>query len=946
MADDIQRIDEVVTALRKGSTQQAYFFSKANDPRWLQPLREAGLFSKPYQSIRSAEGVRYPSWPQADYLRRIASSTPGPVFDVLMETPETDNERVWGQLADVAVELPPDKAAAWADRLATWIGQQPWLWATLPDSAARLCVHLAMSGEAPAALRIADAMLVLGDEPDQAMSSITNSRLRRARTKLRPYELHDFLQTVSTALVDAVGAEYCQLLLDRLNQSVVVGLSEGLAPASDFSDIWRPLVADDDRLGHDDVRDEFIDALRDALIQLTVSSPEAVGVLLDEMLGDRSLPIVRRVALHVMARRPDVFMHRLSAFASSPSHWADTKIWPEMAEAIQAYCSVTSPENVQEVLMLAEAGHETDALRRRSDEAGDPLPEDQLLRYSEEWLQRRLAVLEEWLPEKDKARLEGLRASTGPIGDPRLRHARAESWVGPTSPLTNEQMAAMHADRVIEYLEQWRPSGEWMSPSYEGLARTLQGDVKDRPAAYLDRAELVAGLHPAYVNSVLEAIREIQDIQPEQWEAVVSICETALAKDDTPVEDDGDGWDYSWRSVRRTVASALNRALERRPVSVPAALADRIWALIAELAEDSDPTPEHEAQYGGSNMDPFTLAINTTRGTAMEAAISYMVWRRLSAEVDEVGISMADLPEVAGLVLAHTHRASDPSLAVRAVIGVSLGRFAWMDEDWLQANLGSILPLEPTERDLWEAAWGAFLNYSRPFGAAVDLFRPSYERSIEFMREESRVWVGHDWREHAGEHLVSFVVWGCIAPDDALIDLFLGTAPPVVSGRALWFLGEIMRDASGLEPEQVVDAQQVWEASMLKGEAYFAQNRRPPDGSSQFAPWFEAAGLDESWRIQQLIRSLDLYRSIEHGYQVVRQLPEFAAAFPVETIGALRRILRTDGDRFITSATYDAIAQIVRIAVASGEVDARAEAKTVVDLLVSRGNYEARGLLA
>lgn len=946
MGDGIWRIGEVITTLEKGSTQQNYFFTRAKDPRWLQPLRAAGLFLKPYQSMRSREGVRYPSWPQAEYLERVAASEPECVFDVLMEMSPTDNERVWGQLAGVAMQLPPTQAAAWSKRLSGWIREQNSLWVMLSDNAAGLCRYLARNRETGAALGIADAMLELRDEPDPVMSSLTKSSRRRARSKLGPHEMREFISATKGPLVEAAGIEYCRLLLDRLTASVILSVGEAAAQETDYSDIWRPLVSEEGHFGHDDVRDEFVDALRDSLIELTDASPHDAKLLVADMQGEHALTIVRRIALHVMAARSDLFADQLAAFLTEPKHWADTGIWAEMSEAVQSYCSDAEPGSVHKVITLAEAGHEANALRATREAAGEPLPEDQIRRYAESWLHRRLEVLEEWLPGESRKHLEALRASRGKISDPRLQHDQGESRVGPSSPKGIEQLAAMPVDEVVEFLKQWRPSGEWMAPTYEGLARTLQADVMDRPLDYFHRAEAIADAHPAYIGALLQSIREVADVGPELWGRVLTTCEYVLSKDcSTPVRDDGDGWDCSWHSVQRTVASLLNHSMERRPVSVPVALAGRVWGLIEVLAQDSDPTPEHEAKYGGSNMDPLTLAINSTRGTAIEAASAYLVWRRLHADAEGTQLHMVDLPEVANLILLHSKEDEDPSVAVRAAMGVSLGRLAWFDEVWLGRHVESLLPLDPASRDLWEGAWGAYLNYARPFGTAVELFRASYELSVDLLSGESAIWVNHDWRSKIGRHLVSFVIWDTLAPDDSLLERFLDNAPADISGAAIGFLGEIVRDALELEPAALQRAMRVWEAAIRKGEAYFEETRRPPEGVSYFAPWFVAESVDPGWRMHQLLRSLDLYRAIENGYQVMRSLPAFAVDYPTESLRALRRLLRSDSDRFITSSSFDAIALTVRAAVASGDAGTQAEAKAVVDLLISMGNYEARGLL-
>src|SRR6202034_1085191 len=59
-----------------------------------------------------------------------------------------------------------------------------------------------------------------------------------------------------------------------------------------------------------------------------------------------------------------------------------------------------------------------------------------------------------------------------------------------------------------------------------------------------------------------------------------------------------------------------------------------IRRILEFVCEHPDPTPEHEKQYGGNNMEPATLSINTVRGRAFHALFSYIFWcdRHLSSK--------------------------------------------------------------------------------------------------------------------------------------------------------------------------------------------------------------------------------------------------------------------------------------------------------------------------
>jgi hypothetical protein len=61
---------------------------------------------------------------------------------------------------------------------------------------------------------------------------------------------------------------------------------------------------------------------------------------------------------------------------------------------------------------------------------------------------------------------------------------------------------------------------------------------------------------------------------------------------------------------RHALVFLIEIALRQRPI--PIQLAARVWEVLKILADDLDPTPDDEARYSGSNLDPANLAINTT----------------------------------------------------------------------------------------------------------------------------------------------------------------------------------------------------------------------------------------------------------------------------------------------------------------------------------------------
>src|SRR4051812_1118300 len=101
-------------SLFRGQTDYVYFFSRLTSPGWIEPLIQEGRFASPPPAVREGDSIRFPGWPESEYLARVAGRAPDLAARVLAAIPETDNQRVHLDLVEVALQLSPIDAAAWA----------------------------------------------------------------------------------------------------------------------------------------------------------------------------------------------------------------------------------------------------------------------------------------------------------------------------------------------------------------------------------------------------------------------------------------------------------------------------------------------------------------------------------------------------------------------------------------------------------------------------------------------------------------------------------------------------------------------------------------------------------------------------------------------------------------------------------------------------------------
>ncbi|MGH9243833.1 MAG: hypothetical protein ACRD29_05860 [Acidimicrobiales bacterium] len=916
---DVQRALELLSQ----SANYQYFFDKLNSPDWISPLADRGFFRNPPPPIREGTTIRFPFWVESRYLARMAAEDPDLVMTVIRTIPETDNTRVHEDIIDAACRMPARLAATLTDRIEQFIDDlHQYL---LPEKVTQLIVHLVDGDELAAAVRLARALL----KPHHPESEEIDGHILPVdpRPRFGHPEYSDALDRVMSA-VGAASPEAAYRLATDLLEDVLSGSDPTVDRSADFSYIWR-LTIQDPSSGrrHRDMRDDLITAVREAANDERID----VRVVVDD-LEARHWPVFRRLALHALTTRapsvPDLVLGR----ARQVDRLGDPAQRYEYTRLLREALSLTDAEGRQELLDLVLA----------AEDHGNTASADDKVRQDYR-LARTLAALGEALPARGRERLdqlvgelhvtqEDLEASGRPGGV-------VSSFVGSTSPRSATDLAQMPDAQLLEFLSSWAPSGEWAAPSPEGLGRALQEAVKQDPSRFADLAEEFLNVEPTYVRSLLRGLQDaVKEGRGFDWSSVLRLSAWVLAQADPPHDGRDRDRDPDWSWTRGTIADLLDAGLPGTQHPIPFDLREAVWAQLAQLLEDPDPTPEHEEQYGGSNMDPVTLAINTVRGRAMHAMVQYALWVRR-----HLGDTAAfdAMPEVKAALDQHLDVELDPSLAVRSVYGQFFPWLHLIDSNWAVSRIETIFPVHPDDAAWFEAAWDAFIVFTPPFdsmaGVLADVLAAAAERlpADDDGRSHHR-----DPGLHLAEHLAVFVVRGVLPIDHELVRSFFVHGASDLHGHVHEFLGHgFSREDPPIE--MLERGMALWEARLE------VMQTDPPANAAElesFGAWFEVGGVDPEWRLRQLLDVLRLTGGrIDHTWRVLETLEALADSFPFEALAAVRLLSQPTDETWEILAGRDNIRGILTIGLS--HADTRAEAESLAHELGARGYTEFRSIL-
>lgn len=828
---DTETLEKALALIGRGPAQYDYFFDNLNDPSWIEPLREYGFFTSPPPPVVSGEGSMHPYWSESQFLLRMAEQDPRSVAAAVAVIPSTENVRVMTDICRIGAALSARMRLAIGKHIREETRGRP-IFFLLPEAMGELIVAVAAAGEPKFALHFAAELFELH------MPEAEGVLPPKPTSRIDAYEYERLVGKVISGLVTWCGLEAMELAGGLLAEVIEHG-DRREAPR-DFSDYWRPAIEDEPDSHGDDVTDGLVAAVRDsALAVIDQDGVELAEVV--ERLRVRGWHLFTRIALYVAAERAE----------------ADAAFAGELA--IESTLLKEAPlDRERDQLVAAVFGSFDDARREiylARIEAGPTNPPSEDAERDRQrlelWQRDRLAPLAGHLSDYWTKRLEDLVERYGEPQPGRLG-VSAGYWSGPTSPVTESEMAGMSAPAVIDFIAGWMPEQEMRSPTPEGLARVLSDRVKTSPREFGVLVERIIELDATYVRAVLNgleaAAKQDEDLPWPETLTLVEVAVRSPALDETPEQRERDDRDPDWRWARKQAASLIEAVLQND--LLPSGLAERAWESLRSLSWDSEPDAEYERRFGGSNMDPLTLSLNTTRGEAIHGVVAFAVWAGQREDEESLQEALGNLDE-------HLDPHAEPSLTVRGVFGARLHQLHSVAPGWLTERIIALFPPEVDLRAQRLAAWDTYLIWGRPNPGLFEILEPQYKIAIEELPivEDRKAAARRDPGDALAEHLATFLWWGTLdTTSGGLAERYFEMAGPDQAAHLLEVLGRSLAE----KPNQPVSSavlgrlEDLWAAIPR-----WIAGRAPEERSvilASFGELYASGAFEEAWADRELLR--------------------------------------------------------------------------------------------
>lgn len=929
-------VAKALATIGSSPANREYFFANLRSAEWLEPLRAAGRFKAPVQALRDGRGISFVPWPESGYLARMAAEKPELVRDIILESRETDNERVHQDFVEAAIRMTPSAAAAVAKFEAAWIRKQPHLYLLYPEKVGELISYLARNGEIETALNLSRVLLMIVPPPELLDEEPDNTLSLRHRPvgKCPQWEYQQVLSTNVQDLVNAAPEQALRLLSDLLETAIRIRSQRQEDQTEDYSWIWMPDV---ESKRFDELTEALVSATRDAAVMMSTSAE--MTELATDHLWSRKWRMFRRLAAHILRKSLTAPIGKIEELLSQPIEYEDFPgRSPEFDKLLTDRFADLGETAKAKILGFIENGPDLSNFKKRKEAEGKPATDDEVNEAADYW---RLKWLHKIRTSLDASWAERYSTIVGRLGAPQDEESFGAihgSWVGPTSPKSPEELRQMSGDEVITFLKTWHSTGEWNAPSAEGLGRSLSAMLTAEPQKLAASAALLCGLEPTYVRSAIDGFAAaLKNGQSFDYSQIIDLCEWVLAQgnEEKPLLHSMEK-DPDWNWTRKSIGWFLNEALKPEEKStIPLSQRKRVWALLESLAEDPV-SIEQERPYGRGVFTGAT-SLNVTRGVALDGMLKYAHWLNKQGAITSEERKLDSIPELKRAF--DQHIGNDKSVAAREVFGREFPTLFWLDKEWATSVSASIFG--ELERELGDIAFTNYLLFRPAYHHLLPVLIPYYQRAIELVGQQSRKDVDEVDR-HLVQHLMSLYWQAQIAIDtkDHLIKEFFAKAPAELRSYAIEFIGRSLHRAEPEKPEVLKRLTELWEWRWED-----LKQHRCDGEPIAFGTWFASSQFDLDWSFNNLISALRLCHKAELDFWVVEQLAKVSQDRPAAAVEALGMMIEGDREGWAMHGWHDHPRTVLATALNSADRRAQEEAHRVIHLLGSRGWYGYRDLL-
>jgi hypothetical protein len=592
---------------------QWHFFQSITSPAWLPHLLKRNLISEPLGPAGAASPRLFGEWPVGYYLLTLAKSDDVAAHRLVAEairivapSKHPDVRRIG---MEVIAALSVSIAAGLVDVAVGWLDPDtPDFYSIAPE---QLIKKLAEGGHVDEALHLAAALFQLFDRNGHLVT-------------LHPQHMYEHhLPGAVNVLAPRNGAATLRLFARRLVQAATI--SRKMSGDGDYSH-HTPDPISDSRMASYGVYEALVIAVRDSALIACENVPKTTSDVVSFLVNGEP-KILKRIALHVVAKHADAVSELAFALLADPTYVGENWCEDEYAELARARFPTLSSDQRQTIFDVIDALPDKFRAQWKESFAAHynrpPTAEDERL-FDLSVVRDAMWKWQDVLPPDRKALID---ASVAQIGNPDAW--REQLFPRETSPLNGADFASRPISEVIAFLHSWQPQTEPVRQTITALGQQLRIAVEQECDRFAHVADRFAGLRPIYVRRLLEGFdAKARNNGKFAWGPVLKLLESVAARlrqpNNTFLAVEGD--DKDWRWACSASASLLKSGLRHGKDGIPYEHSPEVLSIILTLFTNAPREPESKDFETLFARQPYSAAEQSLWGSAIVLCILFVFW--------------------------------------------------------------------------------------------------------------------------------------------------------------------------------------------------------------------------------------------------------------------------------------------------------------------------------
>ena len=597
-------------------------------------------------------------------------------------------------------------------------------------------------------------------------------------------------------LADKEPFQVARMLIDATASMIRLGRRQDELESDtsrDFSEVLCPKLNQEKR-NYRDTRKTLIHTLTYACEKVYEQSPEAIIASLDSTLRNQRWNIFKRLQQHLYALHPNEQTKPwIRELILEHGDYAKQRHHYEFQQMIRLSCEhfgaelLTEDERTQ-IFDAILSGPSMENYREYSERMDEEFTETDFTRQKNYFHRVQLRPFATVLFEEYATYFEELKSdyNADEITDEtyllvRISEVRTITSRSPRSP---DELSRLSDEELLDYINEWhdehRDRDDWSDINIPTLAEAFQSVFTESIIPDDDRLEFWTEknrkriVRPIYVKSAIQAMHEqVEGGSFEQLDRWFDFCKWVISHSDEDREENAHHNDTlrenpSWSSSRRAVCDFVEVCLKDE-VNVPISARKQLVKILETLCTQFDWALDRN-QPVLLNSDPLTEAINTTRSRALDNLSNFVSWVHRHDDKAEVHEIMPILEKRFRPEAEYPHPLTIPEYAI---LGMNYWQICQLNQEWAAEHRSDFFP--QGNMSAWQAAFGNFLSYNRPYKPAFDIVRDEFEFALEhldYLKQQNPS--GREAIDTLTEHLFLYYLWGVypLTGDNSLLECF------------------------------------------------------------------------------------------------------------------------------------------------------------------------------